>query len=98
MKRMLCAIALLLPCAAWAAPDPAQVEKQLKQFYFDAARRGDVPMLKEFAKAGYDLNTRDDKGYTSLIWLRTMAAPRRWTPCWPRAPTRAPATSAATPR
>ena len=71
MKKMLCTIALLLPCAAWTAPArqaaPAQVETQLKQYYFDAARRGDVLMLKEFAKAGYDLNTRDDKGYTGLI-------------------------------
>jgi uncharacterized protein len=71
MKKTLCAIALLLPCAAWAAPAPqpdqVKVEQQLKQYYFDAARRGDIAMLKEFSKAGYDLNTRDEKGYTGLI-------------------------------
>ena len=71
MKNSLFAIALLLTCAAWAAPSqqpsPAQVAQQLKQFYFDGARRGDVVMLNEFAKAGYDLNTRDEKGYTGLI-------------------------------
>ena len=67
MKTVLFAIALMLSGAAWAAPDPAQVERQLPQYFFDAARRGDVVMLKEFARAGYDLNTRDDKGYTGLL-------------------------------
>lgn len=76
MKNTLCAIALLLPCVSWSAPlqqpasqqpDQIQVAKQLRHYYFDAARRGDVAMLKEFGKAGYDLNTRDGKGYTGLI-------------------------------
>ncbi|WP_434698925.1 ankyrin repeat domain-containing protein [Pseudomonas sp. D1-1] len=47
--------------------DPAAVREQLQDYYFDAARRGDVPMLDTFIKAGYSLDTRDEKGYTALI-------------------------------
>ncbi|WP_434628108.1 ankyrin repeat domain-containing protein [Pseudomonas sp. Z1-29] len=47
--------------------DPAAVREQLQDYYFDAARRGDVPMLDTFIQAGYSLDTRDEKGYTALI-------------------------------
>ncbi|WP_434696752.1 ankyrin repeat domain-containing protein [Pseudomonas sp. Z1-14] len=47
--------------------DPAAVREQLQGYYFDAARRGDVPMLDTFIEAGYSLDTRDEKGYTALI-------------------------------
>ncbi|WP_434655531.1 ankyrin repeat domain-containing protein [Pseudomonas sp. R3-56] len=47
--------------------DPAAVREQLQDYYFDAARRGDVPMLDTFIKGGYSLDTRDEKGYTALI-------------------------------
>ncbi|WP_238350138.1 ankyrin repeat domain-containing protein [Pseudomonas sp. SWRI154] len=47
--------------------DPAAVQEQLQTYYFDAARRGDVPMLDTFIEAGYSLDTRDEKGYTALI-------------------------------
>lgn len=43
------------------------MEVQLEEYYFDAARRGDRDMLKEFVNAGYDLNTPTAKGYTALI-------------------------------
>lgn len=55
-----------LRAAPAAAPTP-QLQQQLRDYYFDAARRGDTAMLKEFAGIGYDLNTRDAKGYTALI-------------------------------
>lgn len=49
------------------AEDPAALKIQLQNYYFDAARRGDVPMLETFIEAGYSLETRDSKGYTALI-------------------------------
>ncbi len=60
-------------CAQPASPpeatpsQAAQVRTQLRGFYFDAARSGDLAMLDEFIGAGYDLDTRDGKGYTALI-------------------------------
>ncbi|MES2741697.1 MAG: ankyrin repeat domain-containing protein [Pseudomonadota bacterium] len=53
---------------AQAAPSsPAEVEQALKQRFFDAARAGDVPVLREFIVAGYPLDLRAEKGYTALI-------------------------------
>lgn len=43
------------------------VKSQLQTYFFDAAREGRIDMLQEFITAGYDLNTRDGKGYTALI-------------------------------
>lgn len=51
-------------------PSAAQSEdlkKQLRQYYFDAARNGNTKMLNEFIQAGYNLNSQDEKGYTALI-------------------------------
>ncbi|MDH0646900.1 ankyrin repeat domain-containing protein [Pseudomonas sp. GD03858] len=45
----------------------AAVEQRLRDYFFDAARRGDETMLATFIQAGYDLNVHDDKGYTGLI-------------------------------
>lgn len=53
--------------AAPVAPDPAAVQAQLRSYFFDAARQGRQDMLAEFIRAHYDLDTRDDKGYTALI-------------------------------
>ena len=47
--------------------DQASIRQRLQRYYFDAARHGDVAMLKEFIAARYDLETRDAKGYTALI-------------------------------
>jgi ankyrin repeat protein len=47
--------------------DGAAIRQRVQDYYFDAARRGDVAMLKEFIDARYDLETRDAKGYTALI-------------------------------
>ncbi|MDC7816880.1 ankyrin repeat domain-containing protein [Pseudomonas sp. BLCC-B112] len=52
---------------AATAADPVAVKVQLEQYYFDAARRGDVEMLDTFIEAGYSLDTQDEKGYTALI-------------------------------
>ncbi len=43
------------------------VKSQLQTYFFDAARAGRSDMLQEFIAAGYDLNTRDGRGYTALI-------------------------------
>ena len=58
--------------AAGAAPGgyglaEAVIRQRVQAYYFDAARRGDVAMLREFIAARYDLETRDAKGYTALI-------------------------------
>jgi len=45
----------------------SDVKSQLQAYFFDAARQGRSDMLKEFITAGYDLDTRDGKGYTALI-------------------------------
>lgn len=50
-----------------AGRDEANIKQALKDYLFDAARRGDVATLKEFVAARYDLETRDAKGYTALI-------------------------------
>ena len=73
MPRLLfLALSLMAASAATAAPasvsaDPAKVQAQLRDYFFDAARKGRQDMLAEFIRAHYDLNTRDDKGYTALI-------------------------------
>lgn len=52
-----------LPFGVLAGPatqvtkDPAALKAQLQDYYFDAARRGDVPMLETFIEAGYSLDT-----------------------------------------
>ena len=70
MRTCLLLLAGCLSFAAWAAPveqSPAAIKAQLQDYYFDAARRGDVPMLDTFIESGYSLDTRDSKGYTALI-------------------------------
>jgi ankyrin repeat protein len=47
--------------------DEAAIRQRVRDYYFDAARRGDAAMLKEYIAARYDLETRDAKGYTALI-------------------------------
>lgn len=44
-----------------------QLRTQLQGYFFDAARSGHQAMLDEFIGAGYDLDVRDEKGYTALI-------------------------------
>jgi hypothetical protein len=60
---------LLAPLPASGAT-AAPVKRQLKDFYFSAARRGDTAMLQEFVHASYNLDTRTEQGYTAL----TLAA------------------------
>lgn len=61
-------IGALLACWSLSVfADPQALKAQLQDYYFDAARRGDVEMLKTFIESGYSLNTVDDKGYTALI-------------------------------
>ncbi|TWI54294.1 hypothetical protein IQ22_02157 [Pseudomonas duriflava] len=75
MRGLLFGAVVLFGAACWAdepasapsASDPAAVQSQLHTYFFDAAREGRSEMLAEFIKAHYDLNTRDEKGYTALI-------------------------------
>ena len=64
-------IGLLMAMLAFVAhaesSDPVALKAQLQDYYFDAARRGDLDMLNTFIDSGYSLNTQDDKGYTALI-------------------------------
>lgn len=70
------ACALAFSPSSHAADDPdytatpttaGDVKSQLQTYFFDAARAGRTDMLQEFITAGYDLNSRDGKGYTALI-------------------------------
>lgn len=73
MKAVFLLFALCLGSSlAWAQDEPAtteaeQVQAQLRDYFFNAARFGDNEMLDEFIQAGFDLNAADDKGYTALI-------------------------------
>ncbi|AKJ97983.1 MULTISPECIES: ankyrin repeat domain-containing protein [Pseudomonas] len=71
MRYFLCSLLATCSLAALAdeplPTDPAAVQAELQTYYFDAARRGDVPMLDAFIDAGYALDTQDEKGYTALI-------------------------------
>lgn len=75
MKRLYLLAALLLSSGqTFAAQDlnavsheTEQVQVQLRDYFFNAARFGDNEVLDEFVQAGYDLNTADEKGYTALI-------------------------------
>jgi len=60
-------IAMLAFTARAESADPVALKAQLQDYYFDAARRGDLDMLNTFIESGYSLNTQDDKGYTALI-------------------------------
>ncbi|MDO9452107.1 MAG: ankyrin repeat domain-containing protein [Stagnimonas sp.] len=72
---VLCALSFSKPShatepAADYAATPAiagDVKSPLQTYFFDAARAGRTDMLQEFITAGYDLDTRDGKGYTALI-------------------------------
>lgn len=68
MRLFIALLTLAWALAAQAQPaDPVAVKVQLENYYFDAARRGDVEMLNTFIEAGYSLDTQDEKGYTALI-------------------------------
>ena len=64
--RIIISLALLLVSALSQAEEP-DVQTQLQNYYFDAARRGDVAMLDTFIESGYTLDIQDSKGYTALI-------------------------------
>lgn len=55
------------PADAPALSDSVQIRAQLRAYFFDAARQGRLDMLNEFVVSNYDLNTRDEMGYTALI-------------------------------
>lgn len=72
MRKFLLTALCAVATTAFADPppqsvEPAQLQAQLRQYFFDAAREGRQDMLAEFIDARYDLDTRDDKGYTALI-------------------------------
>ena len=58
------AVLFISVCAQADEPD---MRVQLQDYYFDAARRGDVAMLDTFIESGYALDTQDSKGYSALI-------------------------------
>jgi ankyrin repeat protein len=69
MRRLLYGL-LLVAAATQAEPtdDPQQqTTRQLRTLFFDASREGNAAMLDTFIEAHYDLNVRDEKGYTGLI-------------------------------
>lgn len=88
MRIFLLCLAGCLSFSAWAAPveqSPEAIKAQLQDYYFDAARRGDVPMLETFIESGYSLDTRDGKGYTALILAAYHGQRQRLNACSPLA-------------
>ena len=41
--------------------------RQLIPYYYAAARTGDEVVIREFLKAGFPVNLKNDKGYTALM-------------------------------
>ncbi|MGM3172931.1 ankyrin repeat domain-containing protein [Dickeya lacustris] len=50
-----------------AAHDEQALQAQLNRYLWDAARSGNNAMMAEFIRAGYNLNTADEKGYSAVI-------------------------------
>ncbi|MBA1200342.1 ankyrin repeat domain-containing protein [Pseudomonas capeferrum] len=50
-----------------ADQDPALLKQRLQALLLDAAREGRTDVLSTFIEAGYDLETRDSRGYSALI-------------------------------
>jgi ankyrin repeat protein len=64
------AMSIFLQTAGAAPPasaNPEQIQAQLRSYFFDAARAGRQDKLGAFIDAHYDLDSRDEKGYTALI-------------------------------
>ena len=60
--------AMMVATAVLADDTPAaDTRQQLRELYFDAARTGSTDRLGAFIEAHYDLDTRDESGYTALI-------------------------------
>ncbi len=64
--RTFISLALLLISSLSLADGP-DTRVQLQDYYFDAARRGDVAVIDTFIESGYTLDIQDSKGYTALI-------------------------------
>ncbi|WP_295485890.1 ankyrin repeat domain-containing protein [uncultured Pseudomonas sp.] len=67
MLKWTTALCLSLCALCAQAGDPPPVQDQLRDYFLDAARRGDQAMLEAFVKAHYDLDVQDSTGYTALI-------------------------------
>ncbi|PHM47713.1 ankyrin repeat domain-containing protein [Xenorhabdus miraniensis] len=73
--KLLYLLLCLLAASAFAAPKPnaanelneLQVKKQLNNYLWDAARKGDGGVIDSFIAAKYNLNVQDDHGYTAVI-------------------------------
>ena len=46
---------------------PQEIRQHLADYLFEAARIGEDNIIREFALSHYDLNVRDEKGYSALI-------------------------------
>ncbi|KPW39678.1 Ankyrin domain-containing protein [Pseudomonas coronafaciens pv. atropurpurea] len=73
VKNLIYALLLFTAAANATQPTPPeqltaeQTASQLRSLFFDASREGNNPMLDTFIEAHYDLNVRDEQGYTGLI-------------------------------
>lgn len=69
-RNTLLVLALLSSVSLWATErlsDAEVIQAQLSDYLFNAARSGDVDILDEFIRTGYDLNISDANGFTALI-------------------------------
>lgn len=69
MKNMLiyCFIIVVSILSKEVSAIENESSEQLKILYFDAARKGDIELLKTFYHAGLPVNVANEKGYTALI-------------------------------
>ena len=67
---------VLLFFSGLSLADGADTRGQLQDYFFDAARRGDVSMLDTFIESGYTLDIQDSQGYTALILAAYNGQPK----------------------
>ena len=63
----ICSVMMLSTAVLADDTPPLDTRQQLRELYFDAARSGSTDRLGAFIEAHYDLDTRDENGYTALI-------------------------------
>jgi len=61
---MLAVYLCFMPNMVLAEPEP---KDQLNDYYFAAARMGDMELMQAFLEAGFSANLANDKGYTPIM-------------------------------
>lgn len=65
--RIICSVIMFMVEITHAEPLDANQSVPLEEYYFSAARTGDIVLLEEFIRAGIPVDHATTKGYTPLI-------------------------------